>query len=62
VLKIAGAAHDSWTFLGNELPADPEVIDFLYEAEHLNQAVAAAYGDGTREARLPSRRFERIAR
>jgi hypothetical protein len=57
VVKIADAAHDNWTFLGNELPEGPEVIDFFHAAEHLNQAVAAAYGDGTREARF---RFQEL--
>lgn len=57
VVKIADAAHDNWTFLGNELPAGPEIIDFFHAAEHLNQALAAAYGDGTREARF---RFQEL--
>ena len=57
VVKIADAAHDNWTFLGSELPDGPEVIDFFHAAEHLNQAVAAAYGDGTREARF---RFQEL--
>jgi hypothetical protein len=57
VVKIADAAHDNWTFLAKELPDGPEVIDFFHAAEHLNQAVAAAYGDGTREARL---RFQEL--
>lgn len=51
VVKLADAALDNWTFLANELPEGPEIVDFFHAAEHLNAAVAAAYGDGTTEAR-----------
>ena len=57
VVKIADAAHDNWTFLSQQIPGGPEVIDFFHAAEHLGQAVAAAYGDATRETRL---RFEEL--
>jgi hypothetical protein len=57
VVKIADAAADNWRFLGTEIPGGPEVIDFFHAAEHLGQAVAAAYGDGTRETRL---RFQEL--
>jgi hypothetical protein len=57
VVKVADAAADNWTFLHQELPEGPEVIDFFHAAEHLNQAVATAYGDGTREARF---RFQEL--
>ena len=51
VVKIADAAHDNWSFLGKEIPGGAEIIDFFHAAEHLGQALAAAYGDGTRDAR-----------
>lgn len=54
LVKAADGANDNWTFLHGELPAGDEVVDFFHAAEHLNAAVAAAYGDGTVEAR---RRF-----
>lgn len=54
LVKAADGANDNWTFLHSELPAGDEVVDFFHAAEHLNVAVAAAYGDGTVEAR---RRF-----
>lgn len=54
LVKAADGANDNWTYLHNELPAGDEVVDFFHAAEHLNAAVAAAYGDGTVEAR---RRF-----
>jgi hypothetical protein len=57
VVKIAEAAEDNWRFLGTQIPGGPEVIDFFHAAEHLGQAVAAAYGDGTRETRL---RFQEL--
>jgi hypothetical protein len=57
VVKIADAAHDNWSFLGTQIPGGAEIIDFFHAAEHLGQAVAAAYGDGTREARL---RFQEL--
>jgi hypothetical protein len=55
LVKVADAARDNWTFLGNDLPEGPECVDFFHAAEHLNAALAAAYGDGTTETR---RRFE----
>lgn len=54
LVKAADGANDNWTYLHNELPAGDEVVDFFHAAEHLNAAVAVAYGDGTVEAR---RRF-----
>jgi hypothetical protein len=51
VVKLADTSLDNWTFLANELPEGPEIVDFFHAAEHLNAAVAAAYGDGTIEAR-----------
>jgi hypothetical protein len=54
LVKAADGANDNWTFLQDELPPGDEVVDFFHAAEHLNAAVAAAYGDGTVAAR---RRF-----
>jgi hypothetical protein len=55
LVKVADAARDNWTFLSNDLPEAPECVDFFHAAEHLNAALASAYGDGTIETR---RRFE----
>lgn len=50
VVKVADAAADNWEFLtSSKLPEGEEVIDFFHAAEHLHAAIAAAYGDGTRE-------------
>lgn len=54
LVKGADGANDNWTFLAKDLPPGDEVVDFFHAAEHLSDAVAAAYGDGTVEAR---RRF-----
>ena len=50
VIKIADAAADNWDFLG-KLPLGEELVDFWHAAEHLGQAIAAAYGDGTLKTR-----------
>jgi hypothetical protein len=55
LVKLADAARDNWTYLSNDVPEGPECVDFFHTAEHLNAALAAAYGDGTTETR---RRFE----
>jgi hypothetical protein len=51
VVKLADTSLDNWTFLANDLPEGPEIVDFFHAGEHLNAALAAAYGDGTTEAR-----------
>lgn len=57
IVKVADGADDNWTFLTGELPDGPEVLDFFHASEHLHTAIAAAYGDGTRETR---HRFEEL--
>lgn len=57
VVKIADGAQDNWTFLQDAIPVGAEVIDFFHAAEHLGAALAAAYGDGSRQARL---RFQEL--
>lgn len=54
LVKAADGAVDNWTFLQKELPEGTEVVDFFHAAEHLGDALAAAYGDGSIETR---RRF-----
>jgi len=55
VVKVADAVQDNWDFLGTLVPEGAEAIDFFHASEHLHAAIAAAYGDGTRETRY---RFE----
>lgn len=57
IVKIADGAEDNWDFLSRQVPIGEEVIDFFHAAENLGHAIAAAYGDGTRETRL---RFEEL--
>jgi hypothetical protein len=57
IVKVADGVDDNWTFLSGELPTGEEVLDFFHASEHLHAAVAAAYGDGTRDTR---HRFEEL--
>jgi len=58
LVKVADGAADNWDFLSSvALPAGEEVVDFFHASEHLHGAIAAAYGDGTRETR---HRFETL--
>lgn len=57
IVKVADAAEDNWTFLQNAIPFGAEVIDFFHAAEQLGSALAAAYGDGSRQARM---RFQEL--
>lgn len=54
IAKVADGAKDNWTYLHDEVPEGPEVVDFYHAAEHLNGALAVAYGDGTTQTQ---RRF-----
>jgi hypothetical protein len=57
IVKIADGVDDNWTFLSDQLPHGDEALDFFHASEHLHAAIAAAYGDGTRETR---HRFEEL--
>jgi len=47
VVKVADGAPDNWSYLGETLPFGEEVLDFYHAAEHLGNALGAAYGEGT---------------
>jgi hypothetical protein len=50
LIKIADGAHDNWDYLSSDaLPKGAEAVDFFHASEHLHEALAAAYGDGTHE-------------
>ena len=50
LVKIADGAADNWNYLASSaLPAGEEALDFFHASEHLHAAIAAAYGDATRE-------------
>jgi len=57
VVKLADGAEDNWTFLSRAIPQGAEAVDFFHAAEHLGDALQAAYGEGSREARA---RFEML--
>lgn len=46
LVKIADGARDNWKFFA-ELPKGSEIVDFYHAAEHLNAALAAAYGEAS---------------
>jgi hypothetical protein len=62
IVKLADGANDNWTFLSSVLPDGVEVIDFYHAAEHLNDAVASVYGDGTVQARAKFESFRTYLR
>lgn len=57
IVKVADGSDDNWNYLSAELPAGDEALDFFHATEHLNLAMAAAYGPSTRKAR---HRFEEL--
>jgi len=57
VVKLADGAPDNWTYLGETVPFGDECLDFYHASDHLSDALAAAYGEGT-AAYL--KRFEKL--
>lgn len=47
VVKVADGTADNWTYLSETIPFGHEVLDFYHAAEHLGDALAAAYGADT---------------
>jgi len=51
LVKLADGAEDNWRFLsgldGIELPSGWQVLDFCHAANHLHDALEAAYGKGS---------------
>jgi hypothetical protein len=47
VVKLADGAPDNWSYLSDVLPLGQEVLDFYHAVEHLNGALAVAYGEGS---------------
>lgn len=54
--KVADSGNDNWEFL-ETIGDGPNILDFFHATEKLGEAVAAAYGDGTRDTRHT---FERL--
>ena len=58
VMKVADGALDNWAFLASDqLPPGEEALDFFHATEHLHDAIAEVYGDGTLESRY---RYEKL--
>jgi hypothetical protein len=52
LVKIADGATDNWDYLASSaLPEGEEALDFFHASEHLHDAIANVYGDGTHETR-----------
>jgi hypothetical protein len=47
VVKLADGTTDNWTYLRDPLPFGDECLDFYHASDHLSDALAAAYGEGT---------------
>jgi hypothetical protein len=43
-VKTADGAKDNWTFLDEDLPEGPGIVDFYHATEHLKAALEVAYG------------------
>lgn len=61
LIKIADGARDNWTFF-RELPAGVEVVDFYHAAEHLDTALAAAYGEASPKGRAQFEKLRHLLR
>jgi len=45
LVNLADGAKDNWTFFDDELPSGVGIVDFFHAAEHLEDALQAAYGE-----------------
>lgn len=57
VTKLADGAKDNWEYLTELDPPSPQVVDFFHGAEHLQAALAAAYGETSPKANA---QFEKL--
>ena len=64
LVKLADGAKDNWRFLADELcPGEGvELIDFFHAADHLSDALEAAYGKGSTKAKAQHRKYRTILR
>jgi hypothetical protein len=54
---LADGAKDNWTYLDALLPGDEKILDFCHSADHLKDALDAAYGEGSSKS---SAQFEKL--
>lgn len=59
--KLADGAKDNWEYLTSDaLPAGTQVVDYYHAAEHLQTALAAAYGDTSTKCRAQSHKLRHV--
>ncbi|MGH2610156.1 MAG: hypothetical protein ACRDHF_13835 [Tepidiformaceae bacterium] len=49
-VKIADGARDNWTYLDEDVPEGPGIVDFYHAAEHLKASLEVAYGEASPKA------------
>jgi len=59
-VKVADGAKDNWTYLDEELPEGPGIVDFYHAAEHLKAALDAAYGETSPKARAQYEKLRHV--
>jgi hypothetical protein len=64
LVKLADGAKDNWRFLTDVLcPGEGvELIDFFHAADHLSDALEAAYGKGSTKAKAQHKKYRTILR
>src|SRR5262249_23197083 len=62
VVKVADGAQDNWSYLSEVIPFGEEVLDFYHAMEHLQSALAAAYGEGSPAYRERSETLRQVLR
>ena len=65
VVKLADAARDNWSFLGQLAPqacSSEELVDFFHAAEQLKAATDAAYGESNTHGRAQYEKHRHVLR
>ncbi len=62
VVRLADGAKDNWTFLDALPVGGPSVVDFWHAAEHLSDALDAAYGEHSPKARAQFEKLRHVLR
>ncbi len=62
VVRLADGAKDNWTFLTSLAVEGPLVVDFWHGAEHLSDALNAAYGENSPKSKAQFEKLRHILR
>ena len=65
LVKLADAAHDNWSYLGELAPQaedSTELVDFFHAAEQLKAATDAAYGENDLRGRAQYEKYRHLLR